>query len=181
MKKIICFCLFTIFSVTYGQNISVSPSQYKANKWRLGGGIGLGFGSNDYFGIAISPFVGYEIAPSVEAGLTAGYQYSKWSESKQNLFNVGPYFNFYPIPSLFLRAHYEYYTGNNKYKEIYLGGPSQTHSYNFNESVLWLGAGYRSTGRVQFYTGLMYNVLFDDDTSLFSTGFRPIVGVSFGL
>lgn len=147
------------------------------NKWRFGGGIGLGFGSNDYFGLNISPFVGYELTKSLEAGLTTGYQYSKWRNSKQNVFSVGPYLNAYPISELFLRAHYEYFTGSQTYTNL----DTNNDKFTFDESALWLGAGYRNTGKVQFYTGIMYNVLYNkNDSKLFSTGLRPIAGVSIG-
>jgi len=159
-------------------SIMICALSQETSKWRFGGGIGLGFGNNNYFGIAVSPFVGYEITPQLEAGITVGYQYSKWSNSKQNLFNGGPYLNYYPIPSLFARAHYEYYTGTHK---IEYGYESASSKHHFNESALWLGGGYRSTGKIQFYAGMMYNVLYDHDSSLFSTGLRPIIGVSIGL
>jgi len=150
-----------------------SPSHH--NKWRVGGGLGLNFGSNDYFGFTISPFIGYEIIRNLEGGLALGYQYSKSKYYKQNLFDIGPYLNFYPISSLFLRARYDYYTGNRKIK-------ATSRSRNFDENALWLGGGYRSGGgNVHFYVGLMYNVLYDKDKSLFSNGFRPIVGVSIGI
>lgn len=168
MKKILLFFVL-IFSIP-------SFSQ-ETSKWRFGGGLGLSFGSNDYFGFAISPFAGYEITPMLEAGVTAGYQYSKWNDSRQNLFNFGPYVNFYPIWNLFLRTHFEHYIGTHKYNYEFGG----SHKYNFDESALWLGGGYRSSGRVQFFAGLMYNVLYKEDQSLFSSGLRPIFGVSVGL
>lgn len=176
MRKFICLFILSISLTGFCQEMT--KEDYSPSKWRFGGGLGLGFGSNGYFGFAISPFVGYEIIPQLEGGLTVGYQYSKWSDSKQNLFNAGPYLNYYPIPSLFARAHYEYYTGTN---EIEYEFESDNFKYNFNESALWLGGGYRTTGKVQFYAGLMYNVLYQNDSSLFSSGFRPIVGVSVGL
>ncbi len=176
MKKI-------LFLFTLSISISVicqeqTPIKNVSSNWRVGGGLGLGFGNNSYFAFAISPFAGYEILPQLETGVTAGYQYSKWSDSRQNLFNVGPYVNYYPIPAIFLRSHYEFYTGTNKYE---YGFNDESYSYNFNESALWLGGGYRSTGRIQFFAGMMYNVLYKKETSLFSSGFRPIVGVSVGL
>lgn len=172
MRKIFLLFVF-IFSInSFAQENSQQPS-----KWRFGGGLGLSFGSNDYFGFAISPFAGYEITPMLEAGVTAGYQYSKWSDSKQNLFNFGPYVNFYPIQNLFVRTHFEHYIGTNKF-EYEFGG---SYKYNYDESALWLGGGYRSSGRIQLFAGLMYNVLYKEDRSLFSTGLRPIFGVSVGL
>lgn len=172
MKKIILL-LVLICSV----NIFSQETPAESSKWRFGGGLGLSFGSNDYFGFAISPFAGYEITPMLEAGVTAGYQYSKWSDSRQNLFNFGPYVNFYPIQNLFLRTHFEHYIGTNKIDYEFEG----SYKYNFEESALWLGGGYRSSGKVQVFGGLMYNVLYKEDQSLFSTGLRPIFGVSVGL
>ena len=176
MKRILTLIVLSISVLVLAQQNEMNTE--KLNKWRFGGGLGLGFGSNGYFGFAISPFVVYEIIPQLEGGLTVGYQYSKWSDSKQNLFNAGPYLNYYPIPSLFARAHYEYYTGTN---EIEYEFEADNFKYNFNESALWLGGGYRTTGKVQLYAGLMYNVLYDKSSSLFSTGLRPILGVSVGL
>ena len=176
MKRILTLIVLSISVLVLAQQNEMNTE--KLNKWRFGGGLGLGFGSNGYFGFAISPFVGYEIIPQLEGGLTVGYQYSKWSDSKQNLFNAGPYLNYYPIPSLFARAHFEYYTGTN---EIEYEFEADNFKYNFNESALWLGGGYRTTGKVQLYAGLMYNVLYDKSSSLFSTGLRPILGVSVGL
>ncbi len=176
MKKILFLFLLSLSISGFCQDENLPENT--PSKWRFGGGLGLGFGSNRYFAFSISPFAGYEIIPQLEAGVTAGYQYSKWSDSRQNLFSVGPYVNYYPIPEIFLRSHYEFYTGTQKYD---YGFNDESYSTNFNESALWLGGGYRNTGRIQFFVGMMYNVLYDDDTSLFSSGLRPIVGVSIGL
>lgn len=174
MKKII-FVIFLLYSgITFGQ-INLSPtSNTHQNRWRVGGNIGLSLGSDDYFGFGISPSVGYKITRELEGGVTVGYRYSKWRNSKQHMFNAGPYLNFYPINSLFIRAHYEYYTGNQKYN-------NPSYARNFDENALWLGAGYRSGGRVKVYIGLMYNVLYEKDHSIFDNGLRPIVGVSIGI
>lgn len=165
MKKWILLCCVLSSGLIFGQR---DNSQ---NKWHLGGYVGASFGS-EYTGFSISPSVGYELFPNLVAGATAGYQYSKRREVKQNLFSFGPFVNFYPINTLFLRAHFEHYIGNQK-----LG----SETYDFNEDALWLGAGYRSPGRVQFFAGVMYNVLYKEGESLFSSGFRPIAGVSFRL
>lgn len=171
--------LFTLmFVISIGSFAQTSDQELKPNKWRVGGGIGLGFGSNDYFGFSISPSVGYEITPMIEAGVSAGYQYSKWSYAKQNLFNFGPYVNFYPVDFLFLRSHFEHYLGTHTWQS---GNPDVSDlKENYDESALWLGGGYRSPGKVSFHVGIMYNVLYKENSSIFSTGLRPMAGVSFG-
>jgi len=169
MKKLFCISLL-LFSVSLYSQLGVGTH---IGKWRVGGGLGVNFGDNNYFGLNIYPNIGYMLAPKLEAGLTLGYQYSSWKNVKSNLFSAGPYANFYPINELFMRGHYEYFTGNSKIK----GEPD---SYSYDESALWLGGGYRSGGKVSFYAGLMYNVLWDKDNSIFSNGLRPIAGVSIG-
>lgn len=153
--------------------ISFSNMQQQ-DRWRVGGNVGLSFGNNDYFGFSVSPTLGYEITRNLEGGIGVGYRYSKWRNSKQNMFNIGPYLNFYPINSLFLKMNYEYYKGTQKYNHI-----SKTR--NFEENALWLGAGYRSGGRIKVYAGLMYNVLYKKGQSIFGNGFRPIGGISIGI
>lgn len=145
------------------------------DNWRVGGNLGLSFGSNDYFGFGISPFVGYQFTKNIEGGVTIGYQYAKWKEYKQNLFSVGPYLNYYPVDFLFIRVHYEYYTGNEKYRNTSV-------KRAFDENALWIGGGYSSnSGPVRFYVGLMYDLLYKSDSSVFSSGLRPIAGVSISI
>ncbi|MGO2102023.1 MAG: hypothetical protein ACTH3E_03150 [Psychroflexus halocasei] len=172
MKNSLLIALIFSSTIAFSQ-INVSKSKTE-NRWRVGGNIGLSFGSNDYFGFGISPSIGYKITEGLEGGLTVGYRYSDWKYSKQHMFNTGPYLNYYAIQNLFLRAHYEYYNGTQKNKLT-------SNSTSFDESALWLGAGYQSGGRVKIYFGLMYNVLYNDNESIFSNGLRPIGGVSVSL
>lgn len=166
--------LFFLFSgLMFGQ-AGLHFSQPSVSPWRFGGGLGFNFGSDDYFSVYAAPFVGYEIGPKIETGVSAGYQYSNWKASRQNVFNIGPYLNYYPVAGLFTRAQYEYYTGSNTVKHSHLKS-------SFDENALWVGAGYRSPGRVSFYAGLMYNLLYKSESSIFSNGFRPIVGISVGI
>ncbi|MFV0212358.1 hypothetical protein OBK22_11210 [Empedobacter falsenii] len=175
MKKLLLFIIsLTLSSTIYAQ---INQNQAFNNNWRFGGGLGLSFGNNGYFGFNVSPSVGYMIANNLELGATAGYQYAKDDYAKLNLFNAGPYVNFFPVENLFLRANYMYYTGKQKYNERY----NYNYETNLDESALWLGAGYQSSGPVRFQAGVMYNVLYKENESIFSSGFQPFMGVSIGL
>ncbi|MFV0143414.1 MULTISPECIES: hypothetical protein [Empedobacter] len=44
-----------------------------------------------------------------------------------------------------------------------------------------MGAGYQSSGPVRFQAGVMYNVLYKENESIFSSGLQPFMGVSIGL
>lgn len=178
MKKFLLFIIsLTLSNTSFSQT---NKNQTLNNNWRFGGGLGLSFGNNSYFGFNISPSVGYMVANNLELRATAGYQYAKDDYVKQNLFNVGPYINFFPIENIFLRANYMYYTGKQKYND-------RTPYYNsiyeadIDESALWLGAGYQSSGPVRFQAGVMYNVLYKENESIFSSGLQPFMGVSIGL
>lgn len=175
MKKLLLFIIsLTLSSTIYAQTDQNQPLN---NNWRFGGGLGLSFGNNGYFGFNVSPSVGYMIANNLELGATAGYQYAKDDYAKLNLFNAGPYVNFFPVENLFLRANYMYYTGKQKYNERY----NYNYETNLDESALWLGAGYQSSGPVRFQAGVMYNVLYKENESIFYSRFQPFMGVSIGL
>ncbi|HLS29895.1 MAG TPA: hypothetical protein VK021_03490 [Flavobacteriaceae bacterium] len=185
MRNIIVI-LVLLFSVTLfsqnrsvirdGRQVKATPKKKSiAQPWRVGASVGFSMGSNDYLGFSIAPFVGYEVVRNLELGVGVGYQYSKRSRSKQHLFNVGPMVNFYPIPELFARVKYEYFTGSTTIR-------ATDQSHHFDENALWVGAGYRNIGGpVQFHAGLMYNVLYSGSSRIFTNGFRPIAGVSFRL
>jgi len=174
MRYILLISCLLFSGLTYSQiGIGSSTANYQ-DKWRVGGGVAMNFGDNGAFALNVSPFIGYEVVKNLEAGVSTGYQYSKYRDVKQNLFSVGPYLNYYPIQSIFVRAQYEHYTGNEKIRH-------SPHSYSFDESALWLGGGYRTGGRVQLYVGMLYNVLYKENESLFAEAFQPIVGISVGL
>ena len=73
-----------------------------------------------------------------------------------------------------------YYTGNQKYESSRLL-ENLTYERDLDESALWLGAGYQSSGQVRFQAGVMYNVLYKENESIFSSGLQPFMGVSIGL
>lgn len=169
------FALFFIFLFVSGWVYSQTGGRYSHyDRLKVGGGVAMNFGNHGYFGLNISPFVGYQFTSILEGGVSTGYQYTKIRDTKQNLFSVGPYLNLYPIQNLFARLHYEHYTGTIKYKHSMQSG-------SFNEDALWIGGGYRTGDRIQLYIGFMYNLLYKEHKSLFAEAYQPIVGVSIGL
>jgi len=174
MRYIFLISCLLFAGFRYGQIGVGTSSMNKQNKWRVGSGLGMSFGDYGAFTLNVSPFIGYELIPNLEGGVTTGYQYSKYRDQRQNLFSVGPYLNFYPMQSLFVRTQYEYFTGSAKIK-------NSSYSSSFDESALWIGGGYRTGGRVQMYAGIMYNLLHKENESLFAEAYQPIVGISIGL
>jgi len=149
-------------------------SAVQEGKWRVGGGLGLNFGNNGYFGFNVAPSVGYMLSPKLETGVSVGYQYSKSDFYKSNLFSGGPYLNYHVMQGLFARGHYEYFTGTQEYL-------STNQEFDIDESALWLGAGYSTPGPVRVQMGLIYNVLYKENESVFSSPIRPFGGVAISL
>lgn len=172
MKRIFLALTLILMGIYTQAQVGVQSAS-NHGKIRIGGGVGVDFGSNSYVGFNISPFIGYAISPNLEGGITAGYQYGDSDYSKSNLFSVGPYLNYFVLKSFFARSHFEYYTGNQTIKSR-IGNDFNS---NFDESALWIGGGYQSSGRVRFQTGIMYNVLYDENESIFSSAFRPFGGL----
>ena len=67
MKKIIFLFGLLTSGIAFSQ-VAIGTNAGENNKWTFGGGIGLGFGSNSYFSIGVSPRVGYKVTDDLEVG-----------------------------------------------------------------------------------------------------------------
>ena len=68
MKKFI-IPLLLLFSGSAFSQVAVGASPENNNRWTFGGGIGLGFGSNNYFNLSAAPRVGYRLTNDLEGGV----------------------------------------------------------------------------------------------------------------
>lgn len=142
------------------------------SRWLFGGNFGLAFGTQSFFQIA--PSVGYQVSRYLIIGGGAGYINNRAPNFRSNLYSVGGFIQ--PrFDNFFIRADYGYYTGDVRFD---LNNQKQT----VNEHVLVLGLGYMDfIGGNSFYNvGIGYNVLYNENKSVFSTGFMPYAGVMFG-
>ncbi len=162
--------------------VNAEYKEEKKGRWVIGGGLGIGF--NRGFNLQLSPDIGYRIN-NFEFGLTPGILYQKYNgtdefydpDYKSTLWNVGPYLFYMPVENFFLRTQYQYYEGKFDIDSQYYLDDS------YSENTLWIGGGYqdRIANHVYMRLGIMYNVLYDEDDSIFSTGLMPIFGISVGL
>ncbi|TDO83662.1 hypothetical protein EV143_10199 [Flavobacterium chryseum] len=169
---VILILLFSSYSMA--QEISaVDNSNNFWDKVQFGGGLGLGIGSG-YTDISVMPSAIYNVNPivAVGVGLQFGYLSSKnyydsyvYGGSLITLVN--------PIPEVQLSAELEQVRVDTRY-EANINRPS--FSDNYWNTALYLGAGYR-TGNVTI--GGRYDVLFNDDKSLYGSAFMPFVRVYF--
>lgn len=176
MKKIILSLLFTT-SIALSAQIGGS-TQIGNSKWTFGGNAGIsgGFGSNSGFGISVAPRVGYKISENVEAGISSGFNFLNTDYYSSTLFGIGPFANYYFGRNFYLNGQFQEYIINQKDKTT-----GQRHG--FDEAALYLGGGYmtRVGNNAYMQLGAMYNVLWKENNSIFSSGFAPQIGVVFGL
>jgi hypothetical protein len=183
MNKIVfsidCKSLFVILTVLFSgyacaqQNYVIDNSNHFWDKVQFGGGIGLGIGSG-YTDISVMPSAIYNVNEivAVGVGLQFGYLASKnyydsfvYGGSLIGLVN--------PIPEVQLSAELEQVRVNTDYEAT---NYRPSYSDNFWNTALYLGAGYR-TGNVTI--GARYDVLFNDEKSLYGSAFMPFVRVYF--
>jgi hypothetical protein len=143
------------------------------DKVQFGGGLGLGIGSG-YTDISVMPSAIYNVNEivAVGVGLQFGYLSSKnyyssfvYGGSLIGLIN--------PIPEIQLSAELEQVRVNTEYERI---NDLPSYTENYWNTALYLGAGYR-TGSVT--VGARYDVLFNDERSLYGSAFMPFVRVYF--
>ena len=146
-----------------------SPNEFWRNV-RFGGGLGLGFGNNS-FSFAISPSAIYVFSDQFALGPGLNYNYSEFDDSRFSALGIS-LMNFYnPIPSLQLSAEFQ---------QTYVSRRDEFLNERFEEKywipALFLGVGF---GNRNVMVGMRYDVLYDDDRSIFINPWVPFVRVFF--
>lgn len=165
LKSLFIF-LFFAFSNTFcfSQN-ATSQSSFWQNV-RFGGGIGLGF-TNGGFNGSISPSAIYDVNDYFSAGVGLSVNYAKYDTNKFLAYG-GSIVTFYnPIPLLQLSAEIE---------QLRVNESNAIFENDYWSPALFLGAGYRSNN-VTF--GIRYDVLYDDNKSIYANAWMPFVRVYF--
>ena len=157
---IIIFCCF--------QNIIAQ--EVKSNFWshvRFGGGLGLNFG-DDFFSATLAPSSIYEFDKNVALGLGLNATFNNQKSVYKSTILGGSLIGLYnPIQGLQLSAEFEQLNVNRRYN-LNLNITDD----NYWIPALYLGAGYRS-GNVTF--GIRYDVLYDDEKSIYADAWAPFV------
>ncbi|MRX39142.1 hypothetical protein GJU43_07640 [Flavobacterium sp. LC2016-23] len=178
----IVFKSFFVILMFLFSNLAVSQTQQNyvidntTGFWervQFGGGLGLGIGSG-YTDISVMPSAIYNINEIVAVGVGLQFGYL----SSKNYYNSFVYGGSIvglvnPIPEIQLSAELEQVRVNTDYES---NSFRPAFSDNYWDTALYLGAGYR-TGSVTI--GARYDVLFDDDRSLYGSAFMPFVRVYF--
>ena len=164
--------LFGIKSEIFAQESTQMKT--KSDFWnhvQFGGGLGLGVG-NGYADIMVAPSAIYNFNQFVSAGLGVQYNYVKQRDLyKANMYGGSMIALFNPIEEIQISTELEQLRVNRTFNDSF-GNDTQ----DFWNTALYLGAGYR-TNNVTI--GVRYDVLHDDNKSIYSEAFMPFVRVYF--
>ncbi len=137
---------------------------------KFGGNIGIGF-SNDTFSGVIAPSAIYDFNDWFSMGLGLNFGYTNGSNFTATNYGGSLITLFNPFPELQLSAEFEEMGIN---RSIELDGAETSENYWY--PALFIGAGYR-VGLVSI--GLRYDVLYNNDKSIYASAYAPFVRVFF--
>jgi hypothetical protein len=155
MKKI-----FLLLSICFSLSIFSQKSDFWDNV-QFGGGFSLGIGNQTNIGISPSAIYNFNNGFALGAGL--GYMYREIGDFSTNAYNTSIISLFQTKFGIQFSGEFEYYFA------------SQTNSLDTiktNFPALHLGIAYNQ-GRFAF--GIRYDVLYNDEKSIFASPISPIV------
>ncbi len=173
-QKIKVFALVSIILFSL-QNTYSQDENFWSNV-RFGGNLGVGV-SNDRFSVVVAPAAIYEFNPFFSAGLGLNFGYNTFDNDAFNeditsiSYGASIIGLFNPILELQLSAEFEQ-TGVSQKIEV----GNQEFKDDYWYPALFVGAGYR-TGFVSF--GMRYDLLYDEDKSIYGSAYAPFVRVFF--
>ena len=170
-KSLIVFTFIGLLS--HSQVFSQERLPVKQSFWedvRFGGSLGANF-SNNYFSAYLSPRAVYDFNRYFSAGTGIAGSYTNGSNYTAHSVSGSVLSLFRPIERVQLSAEFEeIYVSRN----VALEGGNRRDSYWYPS--LFLGAGYTS-GHVT--VGLRYDVLYNDEKSMYDNALMPFVSVYF--
>ncbi|WP_239057581.1 alpha-ketoglutarate decarboxylase [Dokdonia sp. Dokd-P16] len=165
--------LFLGNNTLFAQQTTTTPKSDFWSKVRFGGGLGLNFGRNNT-NITVAPSALYQPNQYVAFGPGLNYTYQKFGDFKTTLVGASAIVISNPLDFLQLSGEFE----QLRVFQSVSGQPDIPNSWN---TALFLGAGYRLNvgGNSLGAIGVRYNVLFDNDDSVYADAWQPFVRVYF--
>ncbi|AXT57709.1 hypothetical protein J8L88_21755 [Aquimarina sp. MMG015] len=137
---------------------------------RIGGNIGIGF-TNDTFNGILAPSAVYDFNNQFSMGFGLNFGYTDSRNFTATNYGASIITLYNPFPSLQLSAEFEQMGVSRSFE---IEGPNINDNYWY--PALFIGAGYR-VGFVS--VGLRYDVLYDDNKSIYASAYAPFVRVFF--
>lgn len=156
MKKTLLFLLLSISFVSFSQ---------KADFWenvQFGGGFTASFGNQTTIGISPSAIYNFNNGFALGTGLT--YIYSEIGDFTTNVYGAS-IISLYQIPKVGIQL-------SGEFEQSFAKQTDSFGSINTNFPALYFGAAYNQ-GRFAF--GFRYDVLYDENKSVYASPFSPIV------
>ena len=169
MKTYLLLFFILIGFTVLGQNQNAKIDFW--NNVRFGGGIGLGF-TNGGFNGSISPSAIYQVNEQFATGVSLNFNYAKFNDDKLLAYGGSLLSLYNPVPFLQLSGEFEQLRINRTISYIGLDDIED----NYWSPALFLGIGY-SNQNVTF--GIRYDVLYDDNKSIYANAWMPFVRVYF--
>ncbi len=174
-KKFIFLIIATgIANLSHAQ---ISDDVPTSNFWknvRFGGGVGLSFGDG-FFSGSLAPSAIYQFSPQFATGLGLSASYAKARNDFSSTVLGASILNFYsPIPEIQTSAEFEYLNVNRSFEVNNI-------DENYWYPALYLGLGYTSniSEDAGITIGMRYDVLYDEDDSIYAEPYAPFVRVFF--
>lgn len=156
------FLLLLFLSVSFVNNAQNDNDKKFWDNVHFGGGFGLGFGS-DQTTISVAPSAIYDFGNDFYLGIGGSYLYAKNNDLKSNVFGASIISLYNPFEQFQLSAEFE---------ELFVNQKLGVLKSNYNYPALYLGAAYR----VGFFAaGVRYDILYDDEKSIYTSPFSPII------
>tara|TARA_Y100000780_G_scaffold219746_1_gene225955 strand:- start:28015 stop:28578 length:564 start_codon:yes stop_codon:yes gene_type:complete len=169
LKKMI-FIGFITLNITFSLAQTTRNNSDFWNNVRFGGSIGLGFTNNGFNG-SISPSAIYQFNEQFASGASLSFNYAKFDEDKFLAYGGSVLTLFNPFPQLQMSAEFE---------QLRINRTIATSTIDIEDNywlpALFIGAGY-STRNVTM--GLRYDLLYDDNKSIYGNALMPFVRVYF--
>lgn len=146
-----------------------TPGDFWGNV-RFGGGMGIGF-TNGGFNGSLSPSAIYRLNDRFATGAGIGFNYAKFNDDTLLAYGGSILSLYNPIPNIQFSGELEQMRINRTYA---LEGSNREE--NYWSPALFLGIGF-SNQNITF--GLRYDVLYDDDKSIYANALMPFVRVYF--
>lgn len=169
--KILFIVLFLSLSTNlWSQDTPINSNEFWSHV-RFGGGIGLSFGEG-FFSGTLAPSAIYEFNDQFALGVGLSGTYNSQKDFYQSTVFGGSLIGlFNPITQIQLSAEFEELNVSRDW-ENRLGIEDENYWY----PALFLGAGFRSRNVA---VGIRFDVLYDEDQSIYSNPWAPFVRVYF--
>ncbi|ARN78199.1 alpha-ketoglutarate decarboxylase [Nonlabens spongiae] len=166
--------LFFIINLGAAQS-TLQPEERFWDRVLFGGNLGASFG-NDFTSVIIAPQAIYKVNDFVGLGVGLNYSYSELDaddprilDYSSNIYGGGFIGLFNPIPEIQASFDFEVLNVNRNFEV-------QGIDEQYWVPALFLGAGYRQGN---FIIGARYDVLYNEDKSVYNNGIQPFVRVFF--